>query len=150
MIAAIYILLKICFITIVQWYVYSRNDEINLNYQTLRTAERLVKYCDKPRLEKPFVVWIHGKPGTGKTRMAIDIFSDSIERYYFKSNGAGKWWSGYDGENRIIIDDLRRSNYEYPYILGLLDRYPFQVEDKGSIRQFKGTFIIITCPNSPK
>jgi len=68
---------------------------------------------------------------------------------YFKSNGGGKWWPNYDGEEDVIIDDLRSATYPFLELLGMTDRYPYTIEDKGTIRQFKARRIIITCPRCP-
>lgn len=125
------------------------NDEsVNLNHQSFRTAERLLKYCDKPRVlsQKPYVVWIFGKPGAGKTLLATSKWPHA----YFKSNATGKWWPGYDGQEAVIIDDARMQMYPFTFMLGLLDRFPFQVEDKGFIRQFKAKSICVTSPCHPE
>lgn len=121
------------------------NEDLHLNSQTFRLAERLVKYYDKPRHHKPTVIWFYGASGIGKTRRAVELLPDA----YFKSNSTGKWWTNYDGHDDVIIDDVRKETYPFTYLLGLLDRYPFQVEDKGSLRQFCARRIIITSPLSP-
>lgn len=120
------------------------SDE-DINSHGLRLAERLIKYTDKPRDYAPEVIWFFGKTGVGKTRLAVQLLPDA----YFKSNGAGKWWANYDGEEDVIIDDVRAANYPFHEMLGLLDRYAYTVEDKGTIRQFKGRRIVITAPDDP-
>jgi len=49
----------------------------------------------------------------------------------------------------VIIDDLRSATYPFLELLGMTDRYPYTIEDKGTIRQFKARRIIITCPRCP-
>lgn len=122
------------------------DDSLQLNFQSLRFAENLIKYYDKPRDFKPTVTWYYGPSGVGKTRTAIA----KVPQAYFKSNGSGKWWPGYDGEEDIIVDDVESSNYGLKYILGLLDRYPFTVELKGCSRQFKGRNIYVTSLQHPE
>lgn len=121
------------------------NDDFQINYQSLRFAEHLLKYYDKARDYKPTVTWIHGPSGAGKTRAAVAALPGA----YFKSNGSGKWWPGYDGEEDIIIDDCESYNYPAKYILGIMDRYPFTVEGKGGTRQFRGRNIYITSLGAP-
>lgn len=116
------------------------------NAQSLRVAEKLLRYTDKPRDFPPEVLWLYGASGTGKTRLAMELLPDA----YFKTNASDKWWPNYDSEEDVIIDDLRSDNYPFINLLGLLDRYPFSVEDKGTIRQFRGRRIIITAPLSPE
>jgi len=93
----------------------------------------LLRYTDTPRDYEPQVIWLWGKTGTGKTRTAVSLLPDA----YFKSNGGGKWWPNYDGEEDVIIDDLRSATYPFLELLGMTDRYPYTIEDKGTIRQFK-------------
>lgn len=112
--------------------------------QALRVAEKLLKYTDKPRDYPVQVIWLYGASGVGKTKLARELLPDA----YFKTNVSSKWWPNYDGQEDVIIDDLRSEIYPFIQILGLLDRYPYQVEDKGIIREFRGRRIIITtsCP----
>jgi len=85
-----------------------------------------------------------GKTGTGKTRTAVSLLPDA----YFKSNAVvngGRIMTA----RRLIIDDLRSATYPFLELLGMTDRYPYTIEDKGTIRQFKARRIIITCPRCP-
>jgi len=40
----------------------------------------------------------------------------------------GKWWPNYDGEEDVIIDDLRSATYPFLELLGMTDRYPYTIE----------------------
>jgi len=114
------------------------------NYQTIKYAETIQKYLEKPRIEKPTVEWYYGKTGTGKTRTAFE----KLPNAYFKDGT--KWWNGYDQHENVIIDDFRPQQILFQELLRLLDRYPHQVETKGGSRQFKAKHIIITSPLHPK
>lgn len=114
------------------------------SYQSLRTAELLLKYQEKSRNWKPKVFWFYGATGTGKTKTAHEMFPEA----YFTLNN--KWWEGYDAHESVIIDDIRHGDYTYQYLLKLLDRYPFRVETKGGSRQFLAKNIVITSPVHPK
>uniref|UniRef100_UPI0040481752 hypothetical protein n=1 Tax=Polaribacter sp. TaxID=1920175 RepID=UPI0040481752 len=114
------------------------------NYQTIKYAETIQKYLEKPRTEKPTVEWYYGKTGTGKTRTAFE----KLPNAYFKDGT--KWWNGYDQHENVIIDDFRPQQILFQELLRLLDRYPHQVETKGGSRQFRATHIIITSPLHPK
>lgn len=122
------------------------NDEINLNVNTIRTAEKLLQYYDKPRDFEPTVLWFYGKTGTGKTLSAFKALPGA----YFNANSTGKWWPGYDGQEDIIMDDIRPESLEFMYLIKMLHGFPFQIEDKGVIRQFRGRRIIITAPSRPE
>eukprot|EP01047_Picozoa_sp_COSAG01_P073326 COSAG01_NODE_11924_length_1834_cov_656.183862_3_plen_264_part_01 len=114
------------------------------SYQSLRTAELLLKYTETSRNWKPKVYWFYGATGTGKTKTAHEMFPEA----YFTLNN--KWFEGYDAHEDVIIDDIRMGDYSYAYLLKLLDRYPFRVETKGGSRQFLAKNIVITAPVHPK
>lgn len=115
------------------------------NFQQIKVAEKFLTYNEEPREWKPKVYWIWGESGTGKSKMAREICTEDT---YTKNNGT-KWWDGYDAHENVIIDDFRESWWELTYMLALLDRYEFQVEIKGGLRQFKPKQIIITSCYSP-
>lgn len=114
------------------------------SFQQLRITERLMTYYEKPRNFKPYVEWYYGMTGTGKTRTAAEKLTDA----YWVDNR--KWFAQYDKHENVIIDDIRREDYSYSYLLRLLDRYPFRVEYKGGERQFLAKHIIITAPERPE
>ena len=122
------------------------DESVIVSYQGLRIAQELLQYMDTPRNSKPNVIWIYGPTGSGKTRLARRAMPNA----YFKDNGSGRWWPNYAGQKQVIIDDLRSENYPFMYTLGLLDRYPFKVEGKGTIYEFQGTEIIITSSKHPQ
>lgn len=120
--------------------------EIASNYQSLKTAELLLKYKENKRNWKPKVVWIWGDSGSGKTKTAYELLTNP----YRKSNATGKWWDGYDGDYDVILDDIKDTSKEmYSQLLELLDRYDTRVETKGGSRQFLAKNIIVTSLNHP-
>lgn len=54
----------------------------------------------KPRTEKKICYWVWGDAGTGKSRAA------RVGDHYIKLGT--KWWDGYTGQKRVVIDDLGR------------------------------------------
>lgn len=121
--------------------------EITSSYQSLRTAELLLKYKEKKRTWKPYVVWIHGATGVGKTRDAYEMFNG--EEVY-SCMGTGQWFDGYDAHSNVLIDDIRPAWCSFSNLLRLLDRYEYRVQVKGGTRQFLAKKIIITAPYHPK
>lgn len=117
----------------------------NADLNQLKYAQMVLPYIEPKRDWKPEIHWYHGKSGTGKTRYATRMAGPG---YYMKDNT--KWWLGYDGHDRVVIDELRPNQFPFEYLLRLLDRYPFTVEYKGGSRSFLARKIWITCPMHPE
>lgn len=109
--------------------------------QAMNIASKYLEYNEQERDWKPYVTWIWGDSGTGKSRLAHSALSASD--VYTKNDGT-KWWNGYDGHEDVIIDDFRDSWWPITEMLSLLDRYGKRVEVKGGVRQFLAKSIIIT------
>lgn len=98
----------------------------------------------EPRSTPPEVYVYYGDTGTGKTRRAAE-FGDSI---YYKPPG-GLWFDGYSQQSVCVIDDFA-GWLPFTFLLRLIDRYPMQVEVKGSYTEFTSETIIITSNNPPE
>lgn len=96
------------------------------------------------------MVWLHGKTGVGKSRIAYEFcqqqFSDE-EPYW---TGESQWWNGYYGQRAVIVDDFDDSIWDYRFMLRLLDRYPMRVQPKGGMVQFVPRLIIVTSEYHPR
>lgn len=115
----------------------------------IRYSKGLIGYQQlfQPRRDfKTRVIWCYGPTGTGKSRWCHEQAPEA-----FWKDGRSKWWDGYANESDVIIDDFR-PNKELPlsYILRLFDRYPFQVECKGSSLTFNSRRIFVTAPWDPE
>jgi len=116
------------------------------SYQSVKMAEQILKYHEKPRTEKPFVEWYYGTTGTGKSKTAYEILGDDC----YTCLSTGRWFDGYDGHDNVLIDDMRKDFMKFHELLRLLDRYAMRVECKGGTRQFIAKHIIITSCFHPK
>ncbi len=96
--------------------------------------------------------WVYfGRTGTGKTyrcyeeaaHRGIDLFRPII-------NLAGQvWFQGYDGEEGILFDDFT-GKCSISLFLQILDRYPMQVEMKGSSAWSTWKHVWITSNLDPR
>lgn len=114
------------------------------SYQSMKTAEFMLKY-QKPKAIVREVTWLYGPSGTEKTKQAFEELPDAA--FVSMKNG---FIIGYDGEEEVIIDDLRKDDIKYNELLRMLDRYPHTVNVKGGSRAWNAKRIFITSPHHPK
>jgi len=115
---------------------------------------KLIGLQEPSRTAKPWVLWLWGPPGTGKSRSAFEL-GQRAGSYYYKD--LTLWWDHYEQQQVCIFDDFRpagvpgsESNITFTYLLRVLDCYPMQVQKKGSYAQFNSPIIILTSPQTPK
>jgi len=124
-------------------------DIVNVatNYQSLKTAELLLKYVEQKRNWRPDVIFIHGRSESGKTRWAYDNYKmDDIHKQMADQL---KWFQSYDAHPVVIIDEVDYST-DYSRLKELCDRYPCVVECKGGSRQFLAKTVVLTSLTSPE
>lgn len=126
--------------------------EAGYGLQAIKYAEKIVSLYTKPRKDKPFVAWIHGGSGLGKSRISqqIPILFGYREKDIYTKSESGKWMDGYENHNVCIMDEFRNSWMSYNDFLSLIDRYGRRVEVKGGSREFVAKLIIINCMQSPE
>lgn len=78
-----------------------------------------------PIPKRVYCYW--GATGTGKSRRAWELASFDA----FPKDPNTKFWDGYAGHKRVVIDEFRGA-ISISHILRWLDRYPVIVEIKGS------------------
>lgn len=94
------------------------------HYRTLRAIR--ADYSNPVGMERTcFVFW--GPTGTGKSRRAWELAG--MDAYPKDPNS--KFWCGYNGQEHVVVDEFRGS-IGISHILRWLDRYPVNVEIKGS------------------
>jgi len=117
--------------------------------QSIRTAEVLFKYLDRPRTQMTELHWIYGPTGTGKSHRAHELAGPEA----FTPVSA-KWWDGYDRHENVVIDDCRWDWFEpiggFAGFLRMVDKWPYKVESKGASRHLVAKRIFITCPCAPE
>lgn len=124
----------------------------------LTLLRSLYQRSRKPE-DPPKVFWFHGATGTGKTRTAFELsyrcscFADKAKENIpppWLSSGSLRWFTGYDGQNVAIFDDLRTKHVEFGDLLRILDRYPYHVQIKGGEYNWTPEYIFVTTPKSPR
>lgn len=121
--------------------------ETATSYQSIRSAEMMLKYKEKVRNWKTEVIWVYGKSGTGKTRWAYDRYPS--EDIHLQNVAEPKWFDGYDAHPVVILDEVD-GNVSYPLLKQLTDRYPMKVHNKGGMRSFLAKIIVITSLYHPE
>lgn len=94
------------------------------------------------RTDKPFVSWIWGLAGRGKSYYATSRHAD----HYIKDGT--QWWNNYNQQEAIIIDDFD-GKWPFRDLLRILDKYAYQAQYKGGYVKINSPFIYITCEFPP-
>ncbi len=112
-----------------------------------RGIEAYMFHTRPTRMAPPKVLIYYGPTGTGKTRRAFDEYGDVL----YRKAPDTTWFDGYYGQQCLLLDDFAgaASKMSLSYLLQLLDRYPIDVQVKGSYVGLLSTVIIITTNVHP-
>lgn len=132
-------------------YEYAENKrpyveflKLRPNYQALRVYEKIAFALKGDRPIAPInVEWHYGSSGTGKSQQAFARFPDLFVADSFK------WWDGYEGQDVVLIDDVRGDWCSLRDWLRLTDIYPLRKEVKGGWVKCNFTRLIVTSSMSP-
>lgn len=130
--------------------LWSAHTSSMLRYANAFDKYRLVLSEATPR-DQPKVVVFWGPPGTGKSHKAREVCENNGGGHWFQSgNGDNAWWDGYDPARHpvVVLDDFK-GGIKYTTLLRMLDKYPLNVETKGSTRRFTPKIIVITSNTPP-
>ena len=83
-------------------------------------------------LKKHFI-WIHGPTGTGKSHLARSLAMEIDHEHPPYLKGLNKWWSGYQQQKVVIIEEATPEQCKYlaPLFKQWCDKWPFVAETKG-------------------
>jgi len=109
-------------------------------YRTLKAIS--VEYMSPQAVERK-CLWIVGKPGTGKSRVAHSLFPNA----YWKN--ANKWWDGYQGESTVVLDDFDTAVL-FSYLKRWADRYKLIGEVKTTSSGLSYSQFVITSNFTPQ
>lgn len=86
-----------------------------------------------------------GPPGVGKSHYAREKYGRmNVYSLSFDSSSSTIWWDNYKGQSVILLDDFYGSGMNWSLLLKVLDKYPLQLQVKGSSTWAQYTKVIIT------
>lgn len=94
------------------------------------------------RLGRPIIRIFVGPTGSGKSTVARSLLAAEEGKYYVAPGG--KWFDGYKGESRILLDDLNPGVFTRHFLLNMMENQRFQVEVKGGFVEVRWDQLIIT------
>ena len=96
-------------------------------------------------------MWLYGTSSTGKTKLARKYAKEFSNSFYF-SGSTRDPFQRYEGQNVIILDELRPKSIDYSDLLKMID--PFNDESMAPSRYFDrpitANYFIVTSPYSPE
>lgn len=113
------------------FFRYHRGFE---KYQYLQWQARAQSWRDV----KVFYIW--GDTGTGKSRWC---WEQSPKLFSVSEGNTGTWWTGYNGQTEVLLDDFR-GTVPLHMVLKWLDGYPVQVPVHGGYCYLNARTVYIT------
>lgn len=108
------------------------------------------KRMDNPRTGKPYVTWLYGPTGSGKTHYAEQFAKENKYDYYIYNRTFNGFWQRYNQQPVLIIDDMRMDTFKFDELLRILDRYQYLVNQKGGDIYINSPHVFITAPVAPE
>lgn len=118
-------------------------SELPVEYVKYHKAVDKIRSMSVPKRRwKTEIFWFHGPTGTGKSHTAFEMSNDP----YVHNMSSGKWFDGYQGQEDVIFDDMRKDTFKFHELLRLVDKYNMTVEVKGSsVNWCPKRLFITTC-----
>lgn len=136
-------------------------EDCDLLYPSLmirysRGIRELIGRMSDIRELHPFVCWLYGGAGGGKSELAKRFKGE--HDVYRKIDGT-KFWNDYENETCVVLEEFNlyhpkdgRNNpkdWDFAYFLQIIDKYNISVEVKCSSVKMNSPYIFITSPHHP-
>lgn len=142
-------------ITEKNWFLHFTSEEYSKHKEKIRRyldiancREEFVNLNDKRRLSDN--IYIYGRSGLGKTRLAKRICTTNYNEFFMSGSGSDPL-DGYKGEAAIIFDDIRPEDMTLAEYLKLTDPHnctPIKSRYKNVVNKAKQ--ICMTTPHHPR
>lgn len=110
-----------------------------------RGVEKLAQFHAQQRSELTHCIVIHGEPGSGKSRIARDMYPSA----YWMPDTPTMWANGYHGQEVVILDDFNPSHVTANWFLRHIDRYPLMVQTKGGFTNWNPKLVVMLHNQGP-
>lgn len=117
------------------------------HYGSLRRIAKDHAVPDRREGVEVRVYW--GVSGSGKSHRAFEeAFADVDKSSVYLKSSSNKWWDGYRGQSRVIIDEFR-GQIGIEHLLRWFDKYATSVEIKGDAAPLAATQFWVTSNLNP-
>lgn len=92
--------------------------------------------------------WFFGPTGSGKTT-TLQGMVDGRDAFWLETSPTGTWWNGYDGEDIVVMDELRAGWFPHNILLRILQTAPYSAPCHGAKVMLNCSQIFITSNLPP-
>ena len=121
------------------------NDKGLIKKANNERVRRVINMRKEDRNQNVKVIFINGPGRSGKDFLAINFAQGQKDKSYCVSSSSNDSIQDYNGENTLILSDLRDDVYDFADLLKILDNHlPASMKSRYNNKYFIGNYIIIT------
>ncbi len=99
------------------------------------------------------ILWFWGPTGSGKTSLLKWWLNkheqDGLTGYWLQTSPTSTWWTGYAGEQVVLMDEVRRSWFPHGTALRIFDRNPYRVPIHGGNVPLNCEYMLVSSNKPP-